>query len=215
MVTAHLFIGQDHPSKEIRLKKLKEQFLSKGMEHFNSDLLYGRELTLKQLQERLLCLPLGAKKRIVIVKEAHGLKENIKEFLCSYLQKPSEQVVLVLDMESVSYKDQFINRIARYVQISRFKEERPPDAFLLSRHIACRRTADALKVLHQLLQNGERPERIVGGLRYSYEKGASLPMDRKRHMKLLLRCDIEIKTGRIVPQYALEKLVIGLCSLGK
>ena len=59
----YLFIGQDSLSKDIRLKKLKEEFLDPQTQYFNLDVLYARELNLKDLQERLLCLPFKAKKR--------------------------------------------------------------------------------------------------------------------------------------------------------
>jgi hypothetical protein len=63
------------------------------------------------------------------------------------------------------------------------------------------------------LQNGERPEMILGGLRSNYERNVFKPLERRKRLKLLLNCDIEIKTGRLKPELALEKLVAGLCYL--
>lgn len=71
----------------------------------------------------------------------------------------------------------------------------------------------ALRILNELLRNGERPERILGGLRYAWEREFTPGVEAKRRLKLLLNCDINIKTGKLKPNFALEKLVISLCSL--
>jgi len=65
--------------------------------------------------------------------------------------------------------------------------------------------------LAQLLKNGERPEMIMGGLRYAWEKSPLSPVDLKLKLKALLDCDIDIKTGRLQPDFALENLIIRLC----
>ena len=67
--------------------------------------------------------------------------------------------------------------------------------------------------LSKLLEEGERPERILGGLRYAWERDAASPLETRRRLKALLTCDIEIKTGKIKPVFALERLVIKLCGL--
>ena len=71
----YLFIGQDlnlkdapFSSKDTQLKQIKEEFLPKRVEHFNSDTLYAETLKLKDLQEKLLALPVESSKRIVIIK---------------------------------------------------------------------------------------------------------------------------------------------------
>jgi DNA polymerase III delta subunit len=66
-------------------------------------------------------------------------------------------------------------------------------------------------VLGQLLREGERPERILGGLRYSFEQGNLVPQQARKRLRLLLNCDIEIKTGRLKAGLALEKLILSLC----
>lgn len=209
----YLFIGQDSLSKDIQLKHLKQESFSKDLEQFNLDTLYARELTLKNLQERLLCLPVKAKKRIVVIKEAQRLKEEVKDFMLGYVKKPAAGIILVLDIERWDRKDEFLNNIYKYARISRFRETLPPDTFVLNRQIALKRPDYALRLLNQLLKSGERPERILGGLRYAWERDSLAPLEMKRRLKLLLKCDIEIKTGRLKPDFSLEKLVVNLCGL--
>lgn len=210
----YLFLGQDAFSKEAQLKALREKFLAKEVQDFNLDILYARELTLKELQKRLLCLPVKTPKRLIVIKESQDLKEEVRTFLLGYSRKPYPQVILILDMSRQDKRDEFANRISPYAKVFRFKEEPRIDSFTLSRSIELRKPDYALKVLSQLLKNGERPERILGGLRFAWERGVASPLETRRRLRLLLNCDRDIKTGRLSPAFALERLIIGLCCLG-
>ncbi len=220
-IFVYLFIGQDTisaeglSSKHAILEQIKNNFLAKTIEDFNLDILYSKELSLKDLQERFLCLPLNSKIRIIIIKEAQDLEDDIKEFILSYVKKPQRQIVLVLDMESQNRKDAFVERVSNFALVHHFSEPARPDAFTLGRSIDNRSTEQALRILNQLFQDGEKPERILGGLRFAFEKGAVIPLETKRKLRLLLNCDIDIKTGRLKPIFALEKLIVNLCGLGK
>lgn len=207
----YVFTGEDAPSKDSQFKKIKQEFLSKETEEFNLDILYAKGLTLKDLQSKLLCLPVGGAKRMVMVKDAQSLKEEIKEFIVRYVKKPYKQIVLVLDFNRQEKKDTFFNSLSGYSKVFRFKEELHPDTFTLNRQISMKRPDFALKILNQLLKEGEKPERIMGGLRYAWENDMAPVIETRRKLKFLLNCDLDIKTGRLKPNFALEKLVINLC----
>lgn len=217
----YLFIGQDSISQEglsrkhAALSQIKKQFLVKTTEDFNLDVLYSDELNLKGLQEKFLCLPFNSKIRIIVIKEAQGLKEEIKDFILDYARNPRKEIILVLDMERQGTKDVFVGSISSYAKVYRFNEPALPDAFVLGRSIDNRSTEQALRVLNQLLQNGEKPERILGGLRFAFERGVVSSPETKKRLKLLLNCDIDIKTGKLKPVFALEKLIVNLCGSGK
>lgn len=211
----YLFIGEDSPGKDIQLKAIRNESLDKGIEQFNQDTLYSKELSLKTLQEKLIYLPAGNSKRIIIVKEAQALKEELKESILAYAGRQHKRVILILDFDKAPKEAGFINRIYKQAKVIRFKETKAQDAFVLNRSIALRRPDSALRVLNQLLKEGERPERIMGALRYAWERESASPLEMKRRLKLLLNCDIEIKTGRLKANFALEKLVISLCAAGK
>lgn len=206
----YLFIGQDANSKDIMLKRIKQEHLLGKTQEFNSDTLYGEELTLKTLQEALLYLPVNAKKRLVVIKNPQGLKQEARAFLLNYAKKPNPGTVLVLDSENPAPKDEFTGQLARHAKVFRFKTEALPDTFVLCRQIESRRPDYALKTLNLLLEKGEKPEWILGGLRYHWEKTASDSPDSRKRLRLLLSCDMDIKTGRLKPNFALEKLVIAL-----
>lgn len=210
-----LFIGQDSFSKDIKIKRLREESLDRGREQFNLDILYGRELNLLNLQEKLLYFPLKEKKRIVVIKDAQALKKDVQEFIINYVKRPNPKIILVLDIDRQAPRDEFVDRLRSYVQICRFKEDARLDTFALSRSIDSRKTDYALGVLNQLLRGGEKPERILGGLRYVWENNITDSLEIKKRLKFLLNCDTDIKTGRLKPDFALEKLVVRLCCLTK
>jgi DNA polymerase III delta subunit len=210
----YLFVGQDKPAKDIQLARIKQEFLAKELESFNLDILYAKELSLKGLQEKLLCLPVKSKKRIIVIRDAECLKEDIRNFILDYVKKPPKQIVLVLDIGHRG-KDGFISHLSRHAKVILFKEALQLNTFTLTDQIARKRPDYALRILNQLLREGEKPERILGGLRYAWERDIAYPLETKRKLKLLLNCDIDIKTGRLKPAFALEKLVISLCTPAK
>ena len=207
----YLLIGQDPQAKEIQLKKLKQEFLPPDLQDFNLDTLYAKEITLKQIQERFLAIPLKSAKRIIVIKDAYSLNAESRDFLVAYSKKPYKELILVLDFPHYGYKDEFIKSISGQAKIMRFQEIVNPDAFALSRQVELRKADSALRLLSQLLKNGEAPERILGSLRFAWERQNIQTREAKKKLKLLLTCDIEIKTGRLKPAFALEKLIISLC----
>jgi len=211
--SVYLFLGQGSSSKHIVLNRLKEKFLPKETEEFNRDILYAKEISLKQLQETLLFLPLKLGKRIVVIKNAQDLKDELKDFLIKYVRNPQSQIILVLDIEKIKPKDEFIGQIKRFVQVCHFTEERHLDVFTLSRQIELKRATVSLEILDHLLKQGEKPERILGGLRASWERKITELVQARKKFKLLLQCDIDIKTGKLKPVFALERLIVNLCGL--
>lgn len=209
----YLFIGQDNSSKEAQLKKIKAEHLAKGLEHFNTDILFAKDLSLKELQEKLLSLPSAGSRRLIVIKEAEALKRESKDFIIRYAQKPHPRLILILDVFQAQRRDEFTENLSRAARVLRFKEGLSVDTFSLSRQIGLGQAAAALQVLSHLLQKGERPEWILGGLRYAWEKDNGAPAKMAKRLKLLVNCDLEIKTGRLKPAFALEKLIICLCGL--
>lgn len=210
----YLFIGKDSPAKDIALKQIKAESLPRGLEQFNFDLLYAEELSLKSLQERLLAMPVKSPSRVLVIKNSEELRKEVEDFIIEWSKEERQNIILVLDIGQQGEKERLIRSINKYAKVLRFKEAVPLNTFALSRQIEERRADNALKTLSQLIKDGERPERILGGLRYSLENNMRDVGGLRRRIKLLLNCDIEIKTGKLKPVFALEKLVVNLCALG-
>ncbi|MDD2928085.1 MAG: hypothetical protein PHE30_04445 [Candidatus Omnitrophica bacterium] len=218
----YLFIGQDLKSpntplssKDTRLKQIKEEFLPKSVEHFNLDILYAETLKLKELQEKLLALPVKSPKRIIVIKNAQELAPGIDAFILHWAKQASKDILLLLDMERQGRKEAFLRNIYKYAKTFRFQEVLALNTFNLSRMIEQRSAGNALKILGQLLKDGEKPERILGGLRYAVENSRLNALETKCRIRFLLECDIEIKTGKLRPVFALEKLIVRLCALAQ
>jgi DNA polymerase III delta subunit len=216
----YLFLGQDSSlkdssssSKDAQLKQIKDEFLPREVAQFNLDLLYAQTLKLKDLQEKLLALPVKSPKRIVVIKNAQELDKDVENFIEEWARLERKDTVLILDIEEQGKKEGFLRNINKYAKVFRFKEPQALNTFNLTRQIAQRNAGIALKTLEQLIKDGERPERILGGLRYTLENSSMSFPDVKRRIKMLLECDIEIKTGRTKPVFALEKLIVRLCAL--
>jgi DNA polymerase III delta subunit len=207
----YLLLGEDALAKDAKIKSLKDEFLPPQLENFNLDVLYGRELKLKDLQERLLALPIKAKKRLLLIRDAGSLRQELKDFLLKYSRKPHPWLVLVLDFPFSGSRDEFILSLSRQARVLRFRQTLRPDTFVLARLINSARSDAALKVLHQLLEEGKKPEWLLGGLRYATERDIPDSAQKTKRLKLLLNCDLEMKTGRLKSAFALERLVVSLC----
>lgn len=218
VVNAHmlyLFQGPDSPSKDSQLKAIRKEFLPKDTEQFNLDILYARDLNLSSLQEKCLTLAVNSKYRLIIIKDAQNLKNDVKEFLLSYAKNPYNHILLILDVNKPDKKDEFLSKLSRFAKVFQFKEEQRVDGFNLNRQIMLKRADNALKILNQLLQNGEKPERLLGALRYAWEHESAGIREKRMAFSLLLKCDSQIKTGQLKPTFAIEKLVVSLCGIGK
>jgi len=211
----YLFIGQDNPAKELALNKIKQKYLTEDLEQFNLDVVYASDAKLKTIQEKFLNLPVNSGRRVVVIKGAHSLDKQTKDFILRHIRRTHKHLILVLDFERYDPKDIFLEEASRSARVVRFKEAPQNDTFSLGRQIESGATAKALGVLAELLKGGEPPERIIGGLRYIWEKQGLSLAQKQGWLELLLACDLEIKKGRLKPAFALEKLVIGLCAFVK
>ncbi|MGD9015659.1 MAG: hypothetical protein PVI33_06525 [Candidatus Omnitrophota bacterium] len=220
----YLFIGEDEFSKDIKLDKIKQEFKFGKLESFNFEVLYPQGLNLKTLQERLLLLPIKAKQRLILLKDISRLSVEIKQHLLAYLRKPFSHVSLILEARQIDQRDQFFKQVSRLCKLVNFRQSNQINAFTLARQIMYNPSSSrsiskdriikpAMRLLHQLILQGERPEKIIGALRYQLHKqGLNFP-EKKKKLGLLLNCDIDIKTGRLKPKLALERLLIRLCYL--
>ncbi|MDD2751903.1 MAG: hypothetical protein PHN59_02075, partial [Candidatus Omnitrophica bacterium] len=154
-----------------------------------------------------------AKKRILLIRQAQALKAELKDYILKELKTLQNRVALVLDFERQEPRDDFIRKLSPSAQVSYFGSIKLPDTFGLNRQIEAGQLDAALRLLNELLFNGEKAERIMGGLRYAWERDIRRPQELKKKLRLLLNCDLEIKRGKLKPELALEKLIIALCSL--
>ena len=211
----YVFLGQDSGAKQAMLDKLRQSLFGRDIEEFNLDILYAADLTLKTLQEKLSQLPVQCKRRLVVIKCAHELHKDVREYLCMYVRHPSWANVLVIDIDMYDRRDSFVSSMTSCGRTMSFKDERPAGVFDLSRNIENSQAFASLKMLDQLLRAGTKPEMILGALRVSLNRPAQSSRTAYKRTRLLLECDLAIKTGKLKPYFALERLIIQLCGLSK
>lgn len=211
----YLFIGEDELSKKRKLDLIKKENFSTGFDKFNFQVFFAQDLELHQLQEYFLKYPFKEKKLIFIIKEIERLSPDIKKFILSYIKSPSVSLILVLDVYSFDGRDDFINTLANNNQIKVFNFKRSfyPSVFSLSRLINQKKTQEALNVLNELIIQKTKPEKILGGLRYQWEKEPLGIEEKTKRFNMLLEADVSIKRGAFSPGVALETLLVKLCAL--
>lgn len=209
----YLLLGDNEEKKQARIDQFKQACLAGCLEQFNYENLASKGLTVKDLQEALSRLPTqGVKKRLVLIRDAQRLKPQVKEFLIAYSGKPFSHVVLVLTAGGDGEQDKAaLAYSAGNIKIEKIGFARKNNAFDLGRAVAGKDIDAGLRLLNYLLHKGESPERILGALRYQLMKDSLADTQRQRNLSALLGTELDIKTGRLRPALALEKLVIKLC----
>jgi DNA polymerase III delta subunit len=212
-VSLYLLAGQDIPAKDAALEQIKAACLpAQQTRDFNLDIVHGRDMTVQSLQEKLLFLPLESGNRLVIIRHCQDLKADAKRFLVEYCGQPHPGITLVLDFDRYDQKEACIAALSSAGRLQVFKQEYSQNVFDLSRAIEAGKTAESLRILNHLLDKGEKPEMLLGGLRASLTRKVS-PKKALTVNQLLLQCDVTVKTGSLKPLFALERLIVSLCGL--
>lgn len=216
----YLFTGEDEPAKQEKINSLKSELLKKGFEDFNYEAFYAQELNLPLLKEVLSRLPTESSQRIMVIKDAFRLQNELKDYFTAQIEKLPKDLTIILEAAVIPKEETaFFNKISKYGKVIPFKTKEKINAFGLVRAIERKDADSALNILVDLLRNGEKPERILGALRYGFVKSGSSFIaqdsvklkEKKEKVNLLLDADLNLKTGKVKPEFALETLVVKLC----
>ena len=159
----YLFLGQDNVSKDAKISEIKKKYLiSAQAEKFDYDVLYAQKLDSDKLKESLFSLPVLSKHRIIVIKDCHRLSPPQKKLLVEFTKDPGK-VILVLDSDKLETADAFVGGLKKRAEVVNFSRGPSLNVFDLTRAIAIRKPAQALKILSQLLTGGEQPLQIMDG----------------------------------------------------
>lgn len=212
----YLFLGEDGKLKDEKISALRKKTLpSKDAQKFDCDVLYAHKLSAEKLKRSLMTLPAVASERLIIIREGGKLKQQHKDLLIEFFE--SGQAVSIVVLEAAwSVKDKFVQKISRFVKIEEFAAAEGENIFAVTRMMTARRHADALKILHKILDDGQHPLQIMGGLVWFWGNKARARLSRERFEKGLLcfqEADLNIKRSKLSPNHALEVLIAKLCVL--
>jgi DNA polymerase-3 subunit delta len=106
----YLFSGPEDYLKEEAIRKIKASIINPAL---NCDILYGQDTDAGTILNRVLTLPFGAPKRLVVVKGADGLSSSRMEELSKYLEDPSPSTCLIFIISKVDKRKKFHTRLEK------------------------------------------------------------------------------------------------------
>lgn len=212
----YAIIGPDWNVKTDRIHKLRDKILADPQSrHFDYDAVDGQKTDAVALKQRLIALPAMAKQRVVLVREAHKLDEKNLKIIEDFASQDHSHAVLILDFDKAG-KTQlaWIKSLAGANVLNLQPEEKEINVFDVTRCIP-RQPAEALKLLNQLYDSGNHPLKIMPGLVWFWGKmRAKISSEQyKKGLLCLQEADLNIKRSRLKAEYALEVLILKLCSL--
>ncbi|MBF0504210.1 MAG: hypothetical protein HQL14_03810 [Candidatus Omnitrophica bacterium] len=209
----YLFLGDDLARKDARIAEIRNKLFKNSQEAlaFDFDNFDAKELPDEKLKKAFLTLPVVAPYRLIVLRQAHRLKASDVKVLLDFCKKPAEYCELILESSERILKDD-LKDVALYAKGEVFALAEGPNAFDMTRLITAGRSADALKMLHQLYQEHVPDLKIMGALVWYWGKeGRICGKERfERGLQALQEADLNIKRSRLEPHYAVEKLVVEL-----
>lgn len=211
----YLLVGQDHSAKEQKISEIKAKVLpSRDSLSFDCQVLYGHRLDNDSLAQALGALPAVASGRLVVVHQAEELTADQKNLLVELHDKAQKKLTIVLEAEELDAKDMLLKKFGRKVNVGWFSPKLRHNVFDLMRAVSQGQKAEALKLLDELLKDGDYPLQVIGGMFWKW-KNDKRQVSSERFRKGLLafkQADLDIKRSRLKPEHALEVLVVKLCS---
>lgn len=99
----YLFYGEESFFIDELTNYIQQNVLTETEKAFNQDIVYGKDITATNLIELSRAFPMMANYRVVILKEAQGLKDF--KNLETYVQNPVNSTILVLSFKNTAKVD--------------------------------------------------------------------------------------------------------------
>ena len=105
----YLFHGPEHFLVRRAVKAVIKGALEQGTEDFNLESFSGNDCDMVRFQDAVGTLPFMAERRVVVLSEAHKLKDEDASALVAYLKNASPTTCLVITAEEVSKRRSMVN----------------------------------------------------------------------------------------------------------
>jgi len=147
--------GEDNYQKEDATRQLIAAIVDPVIRDFNLETRRAQELDGKSLDAALCALPVMAARRVVVVRDVSGLKKEARKVLDRYLEKPSQDVVLILVETPAGRTDKALAANATLLEFALLSAERIPNwiAHYASTEHQARVTAGAAEFLQSAVGN--------------------------------------------------------------
>ena len=94
--SAYYLIGEDDFRKEEAARELAAAALEESLRDFNYEALRGGEVSREQLDTAINTPALFGGKRVVLVRDVHALRKDVRDLLLAFLENPSPGTLLLL-----------------------------------------------------------------------------------------------------------------------
>jgi DNA polymerase III delta subunit len=212
----YLFLGKDSLAKDHQIAEFKKKFLTSNEAlEFDYEVLHTAKLAPAALKKSLLALPTIASKRLIVLRSMDKLDGHNKQLILDFFTSKASNLILILDFDEDNANNSFIKKLTPYVKIEYFRSDVKKNVFDMTKMMTARNPKESLKILSDLLINGDHPLQILGALVWFWGKQQSrLSRDNfKKGLLMLKEADVNIKRSRLKSEYALEIAVVKLCSL--
>jgi len=211
----YIFLGEDTLAKDKEIDLLKQKFLSSPEAlRFDYEVLHAHKLTAEDLKKALISLPAIASQRLVVIRECHRLSAQNQQLVADHVSSQFQDTVLILESGQMQAKDAWIRALGKKIILKDFKSRVPTDVFDLTKAISLRNKTEALKILTNLLEEGIHPLQIMGALLWSWGNTRNRMSQGQFEggLAALQNADLNIKRSRMLPEHAMEMLIVQLCS---
>ncbi len=209
----YLLSGEDSLAKDQKIEDIKSKvLLTKEAKEFDCEILYSHKLNAEVLKKSLIAIPAVASQRVVVIHNIQKLNQHNQDIILKYLEANYSHLVLILSNDSAEAKNNFIKQLTPLVKVLRFSKGKKKKVFDLTDEMFKNNGTKALEVLHDLIDEGNHPLQLMGGLIWYWgkEKSKLSAESFEKGLQRMQEADLNIKRNRLKPSEAMEVLVIQL-----
>ncbi len=210
----YLLLGEDPLTKDKKIFELKSAVLTQPEAlFFDFESLDAQYLTSTSLKKSLLALPSFSSKRVVLIRHVEKLKNDPALLLVSFAVSPADYCEVIL--ESTGELKSPLKEIVFHVKVFTFGVKTQLNIFDMTKFMSLKKTTEALKIMHEFYNQGMFPLQMMGALVWYWGKEGRVlgALKFEKGLKALEEADLNIKRSRLLPEHALEKLVVELVEL--
>ena len=209
----YLLSGEDSLGKDQKIEDIKSKvLLTKEAKEFDCEILYSYKLNAEILKKSLIAVPAVASQRVVVIHNIQKLDQHNQDIILNCLESKYTHLVLILSNDIADAKNSFIKQLTPLVKVLRFSKGKKKNIFDLTNVMSKNNGTKALEVLHNLIDEGNHPLQLMGGLIWYWgkEKSKLSSESFERGLKRMQEADLNIKRSRLKPSEAMEVLVVQL-----
>lgn len=123
---AYYIVGEDDYQKEDAVRQLQLAALDPATRDFNLEIRRGPDLGGEELSTLLSTPPMMAERRVIIIRDASGLKKDARKALDAYLEKPASDLLLLLSVPAAAKPDEALARNTTTLKFDELSGDRLP-----------------------------------------------------------------------------------------